>query len=137
MKLLSSTLEGTSCEIRTICTSVSPPAEFSPTLPFSSFVHHPLFIHVIMNHQRHNNIRNGIVWVQTGHNTCTCTVTQHVIGPRTHQKFESSKKVRNDENRIRICYSIPKKFEIVRINFRLHGKPNNSWHGMRFHKDDG
>ena len=30
------------------------------------------------------------VWVQTGHSACTCTVTLHVIEPRTNQKFESS-----------------------------------------------
>ena len=28
-----------------------------------------------MNRHGHHNIRNGIVWVQTGHNTCTCTAT--------------------------------------------------------------
>ena len=56
-----------------------------------------------MNHQGRNNIRNGIVWVQTGH-TCTCAVSLHVIESRTHQKIESSeKKFRNDENRIPIC----------------------------------
>ena len=32
-----------------------------------------IFIHVIMNCQGHNNIRNGIVWVQTRHSICTCT----------------------------------------------------------------
>ena len=37
------------------------------------------YIFVIMNHQEHNNIRNGIEWVQTGHSTCTCTVSLHVI----------------------------------------------------------
>ena len=60
---------------------------------------------VIMSHQGHNNIRNGIVWVQTGHSTCTCTVTLHVIETRTNQKFESFKRnnFRSDENRIRIC----------------------------------
>ena len=51
-----------------------------------------IFIRVIMNHQGHNNIRSGIVWVQTGHSTCTCTATLHVIEPRAHQKFESYKK---------------------------------------------
>ena len=29
--------------------------------------------------QRHHNIRNGIVWAQTGHSTCTCTATLCVI----------------------------------------------------------
>ena len=36
-----------------------------------------------MNIQGHNNIRNGIVWVQT---------SLHVIEPQTHQKFELSEK---------------------------------------------
>ena len=78
---------------------------------------------VIMSHQERNNIRNGIVWVQSGQSTCTCTVTLHVIEPRTHQKFESSEKnnVRNDENRIRICYLCPKTPEIVRNYFRSNG----------------
>ena len=34
-----------------------------------------LFVHVIMNRHGHDNIRIGIVWVQTGHSTCTCTAT--------------------------------------------------------------
>ena len=60
--------------------------------------------HVTMNRQGHNNSRNGIVWVQTGHSTGTCAATLCVIEPRTHQKFESSKKkIRDDENGIRIC----------------------------------
>ena len=32
-------------------------------------------LYVIMNRHGHHNIRNGIVWVQTGHSTCTCTAT--------------------------------------------------------------
>ena len=61
-----------------------------------------MYIHVIMNRHGHNNIRNGIVWVQTGHSTCTCTVSLHAIEPRTHQKFESSEQTnfRSDKNRI-------------------------------------
>ena len=60
--------------------------------------------YVIMNCQGHNNIRNGIVSVQTGHSTCTCTVSLHVVELWTHQKFESFKKIfRDDEIRIRIC----------------------------------
>ena len=45
------------------------------------FFHFPLFFylrffpsyvsHVIVNRQRHHNIRNGIVWVQTSHSTGT------------------------------------------------------------------
>ena len=38
-----------------------------------------VYIYVIMNRHGLNNIRNGIVWVQTGHSTCTCTVSLHVI----------------------------------------------------------
>ena len=41
----------------------------------------------IMHGHGHNNIRNGIVWVQTGHGTSTCTATLCVIEPRTHQKI--------------------------------------------------
>ena len=37
-----------------------------------------------MTHGRHN-IRNGIVWAQTGHSTGTWTVTLHVIEPNTQQ----------------------------------------------------
>ena len=48
--------------------------------------------HVIMNRQGRHNFRNGIVWVQTGHTTCTCTVSLRVREPRTHQRFESSEK---------------------------------------------
>ena len=36
-------------------------------------------IHVIVNRQGHHNIRNEIVWVHTGHSSCTCTVSLHVI----------------------------------------------------------
>ena len=32
-------------------------------------------MYVSMNRQGHHNIRNGIVWVQTGRSTCTCTVS--------------------------------------------------------------
>ena len=45
-----------------------------------------------MNHQGHNNIRTGILWVQRSHSTSTCTATFCVIESRTHQKFESFKK---------------------------------------------
>ena len=38
-----------------------------------------IYIYVIVNRQGHHNIQNGIVWVQTGHSTCTCTVSLHVI----------------------------------------------------------
>ena len=34
-----------------------------------------IYIRVIMNRQGHHNIRNGIVWVQKGHSTCTWTAT--------------------------------------------------------------
>ena len=41
----------------------------------------------------HHNIRNEIVWVQTGHSTGTCTATLCVIELWTNQKFESFKKI--------------------------------------------
>ena len=37
------------------------------------------YVRVIVNRQRHHNIRNGIVWAQTGHSTGTCTATLCVI----------------------------------------------------------
>ena len=46
-----------------------------------------------MNRHGSHNIRNGIVWEQTGHNTGTCTATWCVIELSTHQKFESFKKI--------------------------------------------
>ena len=46
-----------------------------------------------MNHQGHNRIRIEIVRVHRGHSTGTCTATLCVIEPRTHQKFESFKKI--------------------------------------------
>ena len=74
-----------------------------------------MFVHI--NGKGHN-IRNGIVWVQTGNSTSTCTVSLHVVEPRTYQKLESLKKIfRDDENRIRICQIIPKTTEIIRIYF--------------------
>ena len=61
------------------------------------------YCRVIVNRQRHHNIRNGIMWAQTGHSTSTCTATLCVIELSTQQKFESLKKqIRSDENRIRI-----------------------------------
>ena len=69
---------------RTICTSdtfhdvrLKKPLTFHNGFMFCyiSFI----YIHVIVNRQGHHNIRNGIVWVQTGDITCTCTVSLHVI----------------------------------------------------------
>ena len=57
-----------------------------------SYTFTSLYIHKYFCH-RHHNIRNGIVWAQTGHNTGTCTATLCVIEPRTHLKFESFKKI--------------------------------------------
>ena len=37
------------------------------------------YLHVIMNRHEHHNIRNGIVWAQTGHSTCTSMATWCVI----------------------------------------------------------
>ena len=38
-----------------------------------------IYVHVIMNRHGRHNIQNGIVWVQTGQSTCTCTVSLHVV----------------------------------------------------------
>ena len=38
-----------------------------------------IYIEVIMNRHGSHNIRHGIVWVQTGHSTGTCTATWCVI----------------------------------------------------------
>ena len=46
-----------------------------------------------MNHQGHNNIRNEIVWVQTGHSTCTCAATLHVIEPPNTPKIRIIRKL--------------------------------------------
>ena len=34
-----------------------------------------IYIYVIVNRQGNHNIRNGIVWVRTGHSRCMCTVS--------------------------------------------------------------
>ena len=59
---------------------------------------------VIMSRHGRLNIRNGIVWLQTGRSTSTCTATLCLIELWTHQKFESLKNnFRSDEIRIRLC----------------------------------
>ena len=40
---------------------------------------HIFFLQVTMNRHGHHNIRNGIVWAQTGDSTGTCTATLCVI----------------------------------------------------------
>ena len=37
------------------------------------------YFNVIMNAHGRHNIRNGIVWAQTGHSTGTWTVSLHVV----------------------------------------------------------
>ena len=71
---------------RTICTSdtfrdVRLKESFTFHNGFMFFFKHLLqkYFHVIMNRQGRHNIRNEIVWVQTGHNTCTCTFSLHVV----------------------------------------------------------
>ena len=72
-----------------------------------------------MNRHGRHHIRNGIVWVQTGHSTYTCTATFCVIELRSRQKFDSFEKYnfRDDENRIPILLNISQKNEIVRVGF--------------------
>ena len=65
-----------------------------------------IYIYIfVVNRQRHHNIRNGILWVQTGHSTCTFTATWCVIELWTHQQFESFR-LNNSENPeiVRICF---------------------------------
>ena len=81
------------------------------------------YLHIYKDIWRHghHNIRNGIVWAQTGHGTCTCTATLCVIEPWTHQKFESFKKIpqrRKSNSNLLINSKNP---EIVRIGFGPHG----------------
>ena len=78
---------------------------------------------VLVDRHRHHKIRIGVLWVQTGHSTGTCTATLCVIELRTHQKIESfnKKKFRSDDIRIRICQLLPKTPEIVRIYFQRNG----------------
>ena len=45
----------------------------------TSMINFYICIRVIMNRRGHHNIRNGIVWAQTGHSTGTCTATLLVI----------------------------------------------------------
>ena len=35
-------------------------------------------LYVIANRHRLHNIREGLMWVQTSHNTSTCTISLHV-----------------------------------------------------------
>ena len=96
----------------------------------------------IMNRHGRNNIRNGIVGVETSHSTrALVQSTLHVIEPRTHKKIEMvfENKFRDDENRSRICLLIPKNPEIVRISFggnrshsmTLAAEPLRRGHGNR------
>ena len=39
--------------------------------------HNDFMFFLLMNRHGHHNIRNGIVWVQTGHSTCT--FTDHMV----------------------------------------------------------
>ena len=58
-----------------------------------------VYICLVMNHQGHNNIRIGIVWVQRGHSTGICTLNfEHIKNSnrskksqRRNSKFESAK----------------------------------------------
>ena len=43
------------------------------------FLLHLTHINVIMDRHGRHNIRNGIVWAQTGHSTGTCTATLFVV----------------------------------------------------------
>ena len=40
-----------------------------------TYIYIYIYIYVIINRQGPHNIRNGILWAQTGHSTGTCTAT--------------------------------------------------------------
>ena len=50
---------------------------FFATFLIYIYIYVYVYLHVFVNRQRHHNIRNGIVWVQTGHSTCTFTA--HIV----------------------------------------------------------
>ena len=78
------------------------------------YMHMSVYIHV----ERHNNIRNGIMWVQTSHSTRTCTVTLCVIEPRTQPQIrivQKNPQQRNSNSNMLVNSKPP---EIVRNNFR-------------------
>ena len=88
-----------------------------PFFVFFAGISHECF-HVVMNRQGHNNIRNGIVWVQTGHSTCTCTATvcvclnfEHTKDSNRSKKFHNDKK--SNSNLIIYFKNPPKSFGLV------------------------
>ena len=85
--LTQSTFKITECTQTHIDTHIHTCTLYTP-IHVHIHIHIHIDIHVIMNHQGHNNVRNGTVWVQNKPQT----VTLNVIEPRTHQKFESRKR---------------------------------------------
>ena len=98
------------CRLPAICLSQPKPKFFKrfarPSKMVSCFLLH---IFVIVNRQKHHNIRNGFVWAQTSHSTSTCTAT--LCQRRTL-----------DSN---LLINSKKKPEIIRISFRLHGNSSS------------
>ena len=90
-----------------------------------------VFVRVIMNRHGRHNFRNGFVWVQTSHSTCTCTAAVCVIEVWTHQKFESFEKIprrqqKSNSNLLINSKTLPP--EIVRIYvWRNSTSQSRSW----------
>ena len=72
--------------LRTICTSDTfhdvrlkkPLTCHNGFMFFATSLNIYIYIYVFISRQGRKNIRNGIVWVQTSHSTCTCTDSLHV-----------------------------------------------------------
>ena len=107
--------------LRTICTTFHNGFMFFANISYKYF-------RVIVNRQRHHNIRNGNMWAKKGHSTSTCTATLCVIELSTHRKFESFKKKnpqrRKSHSNLLINSNNP---EIVRIGLGPSGNWNIPW----------
>ena len=57
----------------------------------------------IVNRQRPNNIRNGIVWAQAGHSTCTCKATSVCDWTLNTRKIRIVQKKKFRSDKIRMC----------------------------------
>ena len=90
-----------------------------------------IYVYVVVNRQRHHNIQNGVVWVETGHSIGTCSATLCVWLNFEHTKKlnPSKNNFQSNEIRNRIFLLIPKTREIVRTYFR----PNSNSESCETH----
>ena len=74
-----------------------------------------------MNRHKHTNIRNGIVWVQTSHNTSTCTISLQILNfEHTKNSNHPQKCTRLQKSNSGLCSSIPF-FTLPFFTFLDHG----------------